>query len=215
MKVILTADVYKHGVAGEVVKVADGFARNYLIPQGLAVKATSGALKQSTRLRETAKSRKAALENQLNELARQIDGTELYFGRRAGSNGKLYGSVTSMEMAEALLEKNGVDLNRRRISQQALRELGEHDVVVRLGSGENPTLRVFIVREEDLADFIAARKRGEDVAIEGAPADEVDFEEAPELAGEMIQELVEEAEAATTVIAETLEVVDESEEPEA
>ena len=60
MKVILTADVYKHGVAGEVVRVADGYARNYLIPQGLAVKATPGTLKQSEKLRETAATRRAA-----------------------------------------------------------------------------------------------------------------------------------------------------------
>jgi large subunit ribosomal protein L9 len=206
MKVILTADVYKHGVAGEVVSVADGFARNYLIPQGLAIKATPGAIKQSTRLRETVVARKAALDNQLNELARQIDGTELFFGRRAGVNGKLYGSVTSMDIAQALLEKSGVDLNRRRISQQTIRELGEHEVPVRLGSEKNPVLRVFIVREEELESFIAARQRGEEgvEVLEG----EALLEEAPELAGERIRELVTAADAAT-------QTLDEGDEPEA
>ncbi len=198
MKVILTADVYKHGVAGEVVNVADGFARNYLIPQGLAVKATPGALKQNAKLRETAAARKAALENKLNELARQIDGTELVFGRRAGANGKLYGSVTTMDIVEALREKTGVDINRRRISQHALRELGEHEVLVRLGSETTPKLRVIIVREEELKDFLAARAAAE--AGEEAPAEEdeaAEIEEAPELAGEKIQQLIEETEAAT------------------
>lgn len=191
MKVILTADVYKHGVAGEVVSVADGFARNYLIPQGLAERATVGALKAHSRLTETSVARKAALNNKLNELARQIDGVTLYFGRRAGSNGKLYGSVTTMDIQEALLEATGVDINRRRISQQALRELGEHEVVVRLGSEITPQLNVIVMREEELAEMQAA---GEEVAEEEVA------EDAPELAAEKISELVEEAEVNTETL---------------
>lgn len=194
MKVILTADVYKHGVAGEVVRVADGYARNYLIPQGLAVKATPGALKQSEKLRETAAARKAALENQLNELARQIDGVTLVFGRRAGANGKLYGSVTSTDIQQALLEKTGVDLNRRRIAQQSIRELGEFEVPVRLGSEFTPKLNVIVVREEELASYLAP------AAEAAAPAEE---EAAPELASEKIVELIKEAEARAATLGET------------
>ncbi len=208
MRVILTADVYKHGVAGEVVEVADGFARNYLIPQGLAIKATAGALKQSIKLRETAAARKAALGNKLNELARQVDGTELYFGRRAGANGKLYGSVTSMDIVQALLEKTGVDLNRRRISQQAIRELGEHDVLVRLGSEKNPVLKVFVVREEELADFVAARQAAQEPEAAEVEAPE---EWTPEQAGDRIQEMIRQAEASTQTLGEP----DETEETEA
>lgn len=190
MKVILTADVYKHGVAGEVVNVADGFARNYLIPRGLAVKATSGALKQKAHLRETVGTRKAALENKLNELARQIDGVELIFGRRAGANGKLYGSVTTRDIAEALNEATGVDINRRRISQQALRELGEHEVLVRLGSEFSPMLRVVIVREEELREVLAARRAGDEVKATVEAVQET----TPEMAAERIQDLIAEAE---------------------
>jgi ribosomal protein L9 len=79
MKVILLSDVYKHGVAGEVVDVKDGFARNWLIPKKLAVQATEGALKQAEALRSQAAARKAALEDRLNELGRQINGVELVF----------------------------------------------------------------------------------------------------------------------------------------
>lgn len=197
MKVVLTEDVYKHGVAGEVVNVADGFARNYLIPQGFAVKATAGSLKQTAKIRDTAVARKAALDNKLNELAREIDGTELIFGRRAGANGKLYGSVTTMEITEALLEATGVDINRRRISQQGLRELGEYDILVRLGSEQAPYLKVIVVREEDMEDFLAARN---------APPEEE--EAAPELAGDAIVEAIAEADAST----EALEVAAPSEE---
>lgn len=168
MEVILLEYVYKHGVAGEVIKVADGFARNYLIPRGLAVQATPGQLKQATKLREQAAGRRAALENQLNEVARQIDGVELIFGRRAAPTGKLFGSVTTQEIADALMEKTGVDINRRRISQQALREVGTHDVPVRLGNELSPMLQITIVPEQDLEEFLAARERGEEPEIEGA-----------------------------------------------
>lgn len=199
MKVILTADVYKHGVAGEVVDVADGFARNYLIPKGLAVKATPGALKQSAQLRETAKARKAALENKLNELARQIDGTELIFGRRAGANGKLYGSVTTQDIVDALREKTGADINRRRISLQGLRELGEHEVQVRLGSEFIPTLKVIIVQESELKNFLAARQAAAEAGQDEQEA-QAEAAEAPELEAERIQHLVQEAQASTQTL---------------
>ncbi|MFQ3568258.1 MAG: 50S ribosomal protein L9 [Aggregatilineales bacterium] len=154
MKVILLADVYKHGVAGEVVEVADGFARNWLIPKKLAVQATPGALKQAEQLRAQAEARRAALDSRLNELARQIDGVELVFGRRASPTGKLFGSVTTSEIAEALYEKTGIDINRRRISQTALREIGTHDVPVRLGNEISPVIKVIIVREEELQTYL-------------------------------------------------------------
>lgn len=161
MKVILLDYVYKHGVAGEVIDVADGFARNFLFPKRLAVKATPGELKRAARLRENAAVRRAALEQQLNELGRQINGVELVFGRRAASTGKLFGSVTTTEIAEALLEQTGVDINRRRISQQPLREVGTHEVPVRLGSETVPMLKITIVREQELAEYLARRAAGE------------------------------------------------------
>jgi large subunit ribosomal protein L9 len=166
MKVVLLADVYKHGVAGEVVDVADGFARNWLLPKKLAVKASASELKKLEALRASSAARKAALEGRLNDLARQIDGTELLFGRRASPTGKLFGSVTTSEIAEALNAKTGIDINRRRISQTALREIGTHDVPVRLGSETSPILKVVIVREEDYARVLAAANAPEVVVVE-------------------------------------------------
>jgi large subunit ribosomal protein L9 len=170
MKVILLDYVYKHGVAGEVIEVADGFARNYLIPRKLAVKATPSELKRASKLREQATARRAALDNRLNELARQIDGVELVFGRRAAPTGKLFGSVTTQEIADALNQQTGVDINRRRLSQQSLREVGTHMVPVRLGNEISPTLKVVIVAEQDLNEYLASR-RGEQPA-ETAPETE-------------------------------------------
>lgn len=187
MKIILLDYVYKHGVAGEVIDVADGYARNFLIPKGLAVQATPGELKRAEKLREQAAARRAALDNKMNELARMIDGVELIFGRRAASTGKLFGSVTTQEIADALLEKTAVDINRRRISQQQLREIGTHEVPVRLGTDLSPILQITIVREEELAETLAAREaaaRGEDVDAEAtevaaeAPAEVVSVDEA-------------------------------------
>jgi large subunit ribosomal protein L9 len=177
MKVILLEYVYKHGVAGEVIDVADGFARNYLIPRGLAVKATEGEMKRAQKLREQAAMRRAELDQRLNEIARQIDGVELVFGRRAAVTGKLFGSVTTAEIAEALLEKTGADINRRRISQQQLREIGTHEVPVRLGNEISPVLKVTIVPEQELAAYLAAQSGASEAAEEGseeaqAPAEE-------------------------------------------
>lgn len=168
MKVILLDYVYKHGVAGEVIDVADGFARNFLIPRNLAVKATEAELKRAKRLREQAVVKRAALEQRLNELGRQIDGVELFFGRRAAATGKLFGSVTTQEIAEELYKVTGVDINRRRISQQGLREVGTHSVPVRLGTEVSPALKVTVVREEEFNDFMAKRKAALEAAKHAA-----------------------------------------------
>jgi large subunit ribosomal protein L9 len=169
MKVILLDYVYKHGVAGEVIRVNDGFARNYLIPKKLAVKATTGALKRASGLREQAVARRAALDDKLNELGRIIDGVELFFERRAASTGKLFGSVTTQEIADALMEKTQVDINRRRISQQPLREIGTHEVPVRLGTETSPVLKITIVREGELVEYLRRRQAAEGAI---APAEE-------------------------------------------
>jgi large subunit ribosomal protein L9 len=195
MKVMLLDYVYKQGVAGEVIDVADGYARNYLIPKGLAVKATEGELKRAKKLREQATAKRAALENRLSELATEIDGVELIFGRRAAVTGKLFGSVTTQEIADALMEKTGVDINRRRISQQGLREVGTHDVPVRLGTETSPVLKVTIVREEELSEFLAKR---------AAAAAAAEGDETVEAAQDYVQELAEEIHTNSDTVADSL-----------
>jgi len=157
MKVILKEYVYKHGVAGDVVQVADGFARNYLIPRGLAIKASAGALREHQQLLKNVAIRRDELHQREQEAANRINGVELVFGVKAGKNGKLYGSITTMDIAQALEEKTGVDINRRRISERPLRELGVHPVPVRLGGGISPELRVVVIREEEIADYEAGK----------------------------------------------------------
>ena len=157
MKVILTEYVYKHGVAGEVVSVADGFARNFLLPRHLAVKASSANLEKLGDLRAKAVQNRTELNDQLSAAARQIDNVELVFGAKAGNNNKLYGSITTQMIAEALREKTGVDINRRRISERTLRELGRYRVPVRMGTDQSPVLNIVILREEEVAPYLAGQ----------------------------------------------------------
>jgi large subunit ribosomal protein L9 len=163
MKIILKEDVYKHGVAGEVVQVADGFARNWLIPKGMAVPATKYNIEQFASLRETAERNRSIYNDKVNAAARKIDGVELVFGMKAGSNNKLYGSITSQMIKDALLEKTGLDINRRRISDRPLRELGRYDVPVRMGE-VSPVLKIVIIREDEMQNYLGAK------AVESAPA---------------------------------------------
>lgn len=179
MKVILIADVYKHGVAGEVVDVADGFARNWLLPKKLAVKASAGELKRLEQMRVDAANRKAALEGRLNDLARQIDGVELFFGRRASPTGKLFGSVTTTEIADALNKKTGIDINRRRISGTLPREVGTHLVPVRLGTEISPQLKITIVREEEFTSYMEKRAAADAAAAEAAANADMEAATAP------------------------------------
>lgn len=196
MKVILKEYVYKNGVAGDVVKVADGFARNYLIPRGLAVKATPEALRENEKLIAESKVNRERLRSMENEAAAKIEGVELVFGVKAGKNNKLYGSVTTSDIATALLEKTGVDINRRRISERPLRELGIHEVPVRISSTVSPILSIVILREEEVQPYLngepVASLGGGEAEVEEADVDVVEEFAMEEADMETVDELVEE-----------------------
>lgn len=157
MKVILTEYIYKHGVAGDVVDVADGFARNWLIPRKLAIPATKENLAKLESLRQQAEINRSQINERIREAAAKIDGIEIVFGMKAGSNNKLYGSITSQMIKDAILKQTGVDINRRRISERPIRELGRYEVPIRMGE-ISPVVHVIIVREEELPAFLAARE---------------------------------------------------------
>lgn len=181
MKVILTDYVYKHGVAGEVVHVADGFARNYLIPRKLAIPATKQNLERQADLRAKAAENRFIVNSRISEAAAKINGVELVFGVKAGTNNKLYGSITSQMIKDAIQEKTGVDINRRRISERVIRELGRYDIPVRMGE-VSPVVHVLVAREEELAQ-LAAQAAAEAAAAapvaEAGEASVVEGEAAP------------------------------------
>jgi large subunit ribosomal protein L9 len=185
MKVILLEDVYKKGVAGEVVDVAPGYARNYLIPRKMAVKATPGSLRQLENLRSRAEVRRDQRQNEYAAIASKIEEITLYFSVRAGETGKLYGSVTSAEIAEELNKAIGLDIDRRRIGDRSLRELGSYSVPVRLDAGLTPNVKVIIFREgDDPRTVEAAEAEAEQASAEESATPELVTEADVEAVGE-------------------------------
>ena len=147
MKVLLIKDVYKLGRAGDVKKVADGYGRNFLIPQGMAVLATPGAMKTAEKIRTKAAERRSLLNEEMSVVAEGLKKLQLSFGARAGETGKLYGSITSQEVADAIQQKTGIQVKRQQLDMQPLRVLGEHNVRVRLTMDLIPELKVTVFRE--------------------------------------------------------------------
>lgn len=133
MKVILRDDVANLGMRGDVVDVADGFARNYLMPRGLAMKASSGAVAQAATMRRARDVKDAAARAAAEDVARRLVPAVIHVGARAGNEGKLFGSVTAADIAEAVLEQTGVEVDRRKMHlEQPIRELGTHLVPMKL-----------------------------------------------------------------------------------
>lgn len=159
MKVLLRQDVENVGFAGEVHKVAPGYGRNYLIPRGLAVVATPNAMKQAESWRKRAEARRAELHAEYATLSARIQEVTLTFTARAGETGKLYGSITTAQIADALNERLGTEIDRRKVGDEPLRQLGEHKVVVRLSGDFHPELTVLI--EDENAPRAAAPEAAE------------------------------------------------------
>ncbi len=147
MKVLLIKDVYKLGRAGDVKKVADGYGRNFLLPQAMAVLATPGAMSTAERIRAKAAERRTVLNDEMGSVAEALKKIQLTFGARAGETGKLYGSITSQDVADAIKQKSGVEVKRQQLDMQPLRNLGEHTVRVRLTMDLIPELKITVFRE--------------------------------------------------------------------
>jgi large subunit ribosomal protein L9 len=201
MKVLLKEDVDNLGYAGEVMDVANGYGRNYLLPRGLAVQATPGVLKQAESWRDRAAARVAELRKEHEALASRINGAHLVFTAKAGETGKLYGSVTTGDIVEQLNETLGTDVDRRSVVSGPLRQLGEHKVMVRLSRDYQPHVTVFIHPEgSDESDDV----EGEEVSA--VEVSELDAVEADDEEIEALEEItmVEEQEATDELL-----VVDE------
>ncbi|MBM3145571.1 MAG: 50S ribosomal protein L9 [Chloroflexi bacterium] len=199
MKVLLLKDVYKLGRAGDVKKVANGYGRNYLIPQGLAVLATGGALKQVDRIRSDADNLRNALNLELSGLAEQLGKITLTFPVRASETGRLYGSVNTRMIAEELSRVAGVEISHRQIDAQPLRMIGKHLVDVRLTVDLVPEISVIVYREgespeaavEEAESLAEALEKGE-IEIEDQSIYEYEVEEE---AGAEFEEMDSESEA--------------------
>lgn len=164
MKVLLTKDVYKLGRAGDVKRVADGYGRNYLLPHGMAVLATPGALKQVESIRTKALSERTELNKEMSGVAEKLNGVFVVFAAKAGETGKLYGSITTGMIAEELSKKAGATIDRHQIETQPIRTLGEFKVLVRLTVDLIPEIKVIVHREGESVALPQAEVAAEAVA---------------------------------------------------
>ena len=147
MEVILREHVDNLGRRGEVVKVADGYARNYLLPRKMALLATEGNKKQIERERATFDLKEAEEQKGAEAIAARMVGLEVEIARKVGETEALYGSVTSADVADALAAK-GFEVDRRKIQlPEPLKKIGEYDVPVKLYRDVVPTVKVKVVPE--------------------------------------------------------------------
>ena len=150
MKVILSNDVEKLGHKGDVVTVADGYARNYLIPKGFAILASKGALKQAELMQ---RARAEQLEKEKAQAAAQVAtlaASPVYISARAGEEGKLFGSVTKADIARAILDQLEQDIDRHLIRlDDPIRTLGKHEVEIHLHEEVNALVTVEVIAHEE------------------------------------------------------------------
>jgi len=211
MKVLLIKDVYKLGRAGEIKKVADGYGRNYLIPQKLAIPASGGAVKLAETIGQKATERRAVLNKELSSVADVLNGIKLLFSAKAGETGKLYGSVSPQMVVDELKEKHNLEVDRHQVVMEPIRNLGEFQVPVHLTIDLVPELIVIVTREGEeikLVDEITEVEFVESDTVEVIVEETLDF---------VVEETVETddvSEETTTnveeVIEETITEIDES-----
>lgn len=188
MKVLLIKDVYKLGRAGEIKKVANGYGRNYLIPQGYAVMATPGAANQAGRIKVKATERRAVLNAELASVAEVLEGKVLTFAVKAGETGKLYGSISDQDIVEFVKDNFEIELEKRQVETEPIRELGIYTVPVHLTMDLVPHFKVIIHREGEMPT------EEEEALIEKPAKAQVVEETVVEMVAEPeVEEVVEEA----------------------
>lgn len=132
MKVILTKKVTDLGDKGDVIDVADGYARNYLVPKNLAVKASDGALRQAESMRVAREEAERRSLEQAQQLAETLAGTRVVVAARAGDSGNLFGSIGAADVAQAIVKFTGIDIDRKIVDIAApIKEIGLHEVTLR------------------------------------------------------------------------------------
>lgn len=145
MKIVLRDDVENLGRKGDVVDVADGYARNYLVPRGLAMKATKGVVQQAEAMRRNRAAREVRDREAAQAAAATIAGMRLEIAARAGEGGKLFGSVTAADVVDALRAQRSVEVDRRKVGlAEPIKEVGETEVEVRLHPDVTATLTVVV-----------------------------------------------------------------------
>ena len=146
MRVVLRTDVERVGKKGDILEVADGFARNYLIPKGRAIKATPGVQAQAEAMRRSRDVKDARDREGAEAVARRLVPVVIRIPARAGREGKLFGSVTAADVAEAVVAQAGIELDRRKLHiDEPIRTVGSHEVPVKLHADVEFRLNVEVV----------------------------------------------------------------------
>jgi large subunit ribosomal protein L9 len=146
MRVVLRADVANVGLKGDVLDVADGYARNFLVPRGLALKASRGALAQAEAMRRARDAREARDRASAEDIASGLAPRVITIPAKAGAEGRLFGSVTAADLVSAIEAQTGVVVDRRRVHlEEPIKALGVHEVAVRLHSAVELRLSVEVV----------------------------------------------------------------------
>jgi large subunit ribosomal protein L9 len=172
VQIILLQDVPTLGQVGDVKSVADGYARNYLIPRGMAKPATSGERKQAVQHKRVAAKRTVREMADAQSLAERLSQMTLVFEARAGEGTKLYGSITSGHIAERISEELGREFDRRKVHlDESLRQLGTHRVPIRLMADIVPEITVVIEREGEAPETQGTGSEAQETGFEGEPAE--------------------------------------------
>lgn len=152
MKVILTVDVPKLGKAGDIIKVSDGYARNYLIPRNMAVEATEGNLKRFELERKALEKKQERKMLEAKEIADRIESLTITIAAQAGEGGRLFGSITASDIQEALKQK-GIDIDRKRIIiEDPIKSTGQYIVRIKLEKSVSCNLKLNIVSKSEVKD---------------------------------------------------------------
>jgi len=193
MKVMLVKDVYKLGRAGDIKRVADGYGRNFLLPKGLAVLATAGALKKVESIKADAAIQRQTINKEMGGVADLLAGKVFTFASKAGETGKLYGSITTQMVADAIKTKVGVQVDRHQIEIAPIRTLGDHKGHVRLTVDLVPEITVIVHREGQVVAEELAIPAEKVAAVAEEPASQA--ETAVVAAEENVSETEEDASA--------------------
>lgn len=149
MKVILQREVDKLGAPGDVVTVADGYARNYLMPKGLAVPASKGAVKHSERLRQAHEKHVRRSLEEARGVAERLSAASLRITAKAGEEGRIFGSITVADVADELQRTSGVTIDRKRIHlPEPIRSVGTHEVTVHVHPEVDATVTIEVVADQ-------------------------------------------------------------------
>ncbi len=148
MKVILLQDVKNLGKEGEVKEVADGYARNYLIPKGLVAEATKGALQENKERKKRIQNQKEREKKQAEEIKAKIDGKQIEIKAKTGTGDRLFGAVTAKEIAENLEKQLKVKINRKKIElKEPIKNIGEHTVTIKIYPSIPAEIKVLVASE--------------------------------------------------------------------